>query len=35
MVAHHELELAWKKWKVDPAFKAQSLLYTFILLLSL
>ena len=23
MVAHHELELAWKKWKVDPAFKAE------------
>eukprot|EP00913_Durusdinium_trenchii_P019824 g18634.t1 len=23
MVAHHELEEAWAKWKVDPAFKAE------------
>mmetsp|Transcript_29040 Transcript_29040/g.69147 ORF Transcript_29040/g.69147 Transcript_29040/m.69147 type:complete len:735 (+) Transcript_29040:82-2286(+) len=23
MVAHHELEMAWKKWKVDPEFKAE------------
>ena len=23
MVAHKELEAAWNKWKVDPAFKAE------------
>eukprot|EP00931_Biecheleriopsis_adriatica_P020241 TRINITY_DN13593_c0_g1_i1.p1 TRINITY_DN13593_c0_g1~~TRINITY_DN13593_c0_g1_i1.p1 ORF type:complete len:739 (-),score=157.24 TRINITY_DN13593_c0_g1_i1:40-2256(-) len=23
MVAHHELEAAWAKWKVDPEFKAE------------
>eukprot|EP00438_Fugacium_kawagutii_P033215 Skav219768 [mRNA] locus=scaffold4956:207418:209409:- [translate_table: standard] len=23
MVAHHELEEAWSKWKIDPTFKAE------------